>query len=597
MRKHQVPSSCSAVFLFALLLAGSAPSQTPDTPAIARFSLTNLPGNSHTGNVDFNALLASPGADVPNFKVENARLTTDPPSQVHITAISPRVGHAESLVIEFEGSLGSANSATICFDDLRFRDGRGIHGLCSEGIILTPDNLSTVQAGLLQGLVRSSSPMVRRNTRVTQTILDPSTVSDAYGARIAKKFVVFQVTVANKSLDYEFLVHDVSVRFPFTLPPAAAAGQPTKDSLKAMNIAPTPDSSGIVNCDGTAGVTTACIELSSLDLSILQGVAERGSYTDTRNLVLRALTAAGTIAAGLQGVTDFGLSFAPAIAAFNGPLLTAYREMFPDYTINQLNRLNARAYKANTVVAKNQAGVIAVFVPQAILMSREDSKTFQKDPHTIMRQTTFTHIKILVDGMFITSADALAPSMSNVTFVADPAKAESDKPELKGFILGSALSDVKIDVGSGAPKGMHVSIDGTPSESRLDFTLKSDGPIQPNTWVEITTTKGTATARSSGLISYQAAAPTASFDKTTGVVGTSVDITMTGTGFFGDTTTVTTPSGSNIKVSKLKADKETPATKMTFTLAIDSSTKPSHYAITVKTPVGSVVVDFEVKPK
>ncbi|HKR60939.1 MAG TPA: hypothetical protein VJS64_14560, partial [Pyrinomonadaceae bacterium] len=211
-------------------------------------------------------------------------------------------------------------------------------------------------ASMIVVIPLSAAAQADRNLiKVYVSVLAPKTVADAFGRRIAKRFIAIQVTITNRSPQHQFLIHDVSLDL-------EAVIAPNSPKLAAVH-------TGLaVSQETTAGLRPSRnyrYELSSIDLLQTRGVAEQGQIWSQRNLALRILRATGTIAAGLIGVTTFGASYAPSVATFNGPVLSAYSEAFPDVTINQLNRLNDSAYKSNTLVPKQSAKVIVAFVEQA----------------------------------------------------------------------------------------------------------------------------------------------------------------------------------------------------------------------------------------
>lgn len=197
----------------------------------------------------------------------------------------------------------------------------------------------------------SGKPNQKKFIKVYRSLLDPKVVSDIFGKRIAQRFVVLQVTIANKNDDYQYLIHDLTLDLQAIMPPPPKGGK--------------------------------TYEASSADLSLLRGVAEKGQSMDGRNLTLRILRGAGSVAAGLIGVTTFGSSYAPAVAVFNGPAIAAVAEIFPDYTIGQMNRLSDSAYSTNAIVPKQQSKVVAIFLPQAIFLNGEQRKEFWNDPTTL----------------------------------------------------------------------------------------------------------------------------------------------------------------------------------------------------------------------
>jgi hypothetical protein len=234
-----------------------------------------------------------------------------------------------------------------------------------------------------------------KDIRVYRTLLDPENVKDIFGARIAQRYVALQVTISNQCVNHQqFLIHDLSLDLTNVL------SEEQRRRLKA------------------AQGEGATYELSSEELSILRGVAEKGQHQDPRNRFLRYLRGAGTIAAGLIGVTTFGASYAPSVAVFNGPVLTAYSETFPDFTINQLVRLHDSAYVANTLVPEQQAKVVVVFLPQRIFMTNAQRKRFWKEPVSVFNEVDFRLAEIVVDGNFI--VEQSEPGTPRVRGIATP---------------------------------------------------------------------------------------------------------------------------------------------------------------------------------
>ena len=142
---------------------------------------------------------------------------------------------------------------------------------------------------------------------------------------------------------------------------------------------------------------------SSADLSIRPGVSEKGDTYHPRNFALRLLTGAGTVASSLLGVASFGPAFAPAVAAFNGPFLNAAQATFPDFAVNQLNRLNDTAFLANTVVGKQQARVLVVFIPMEYLLTSKQTEQYWKNPESVFECADLRLLEAWVNGNFITT--------------------------------------------------------------------------------------------------------------------------------------------------------------------------------------------------
>jgi hypothetical protein len=445
-------------------------------------------------------------------------------------------------------------------------------------------------AKTLEGPI-SSDPYVVTSTgtasggeiRVYRSLIAPNVVSDIFGKRIGKRFIVLQVTVSNHSKDYQYIIHDISLDV----------------SKISMNQPP------------------GHYEMSSLDLSMLRGVAERGQVFDNRNLVVRLMRASGTIAGGIVGIAKFGPSFAPSVAAFNGPVISAVSEAFPDFTINAMNRLNDSAYSANTLVAKEQSKVMAVFLPEAIFLSNEQQKLFWKEPKCLWGGTPskvtatskpgtqkvsggcgayasevkdddfpdLRKVNILVDGKFITEVGDLVPSLTDAQI--DPAermKFQNDNPVVKGTITGHYLADSSIKLLNDNLPGAGIKIDGTPTDTRLNFIVTSVLPIAPGNVLQIGVVKKQSTQNISLAITYPANPPTIKeINPSCFTQGdTDVPITITGSNFLPGLTRVILVPSEGVSIT-LAPDAVKSSTKLQATCSVSAQAATGNRDVTIQT--------------
>jgi hypothetical protein len=236
--------------------------------------------------------------------------------------------------------------------------------------------------------------------RVHRAVMTPQVAMDDFGRRLGMGFVVFQVTVENGSKDYQFMLQDVSIDF-----------------SKYFH--------------QTAG--TYSYSASSQDLTLLRGVPEKGADLDRRNAFLHVLQGIGSVAGAVSGLTDFADVMGSSVAVFNGPFLQGYTSIAPDHTGTQLNRLSDSAFLANTVIDKQRAKTIAMFVPADELMSKGDQKEFRKDPNKFLgfggSQQALNEADVCVDGTFIQAVTVAAPTLSSAVLekTADAPAANQDR--------------------------------------------------------------------------------------------------------------------------------------------------------------------------
>src|SRR5215213_6494390 len=429
------------------------------------------------------------------------------------------------------------------------------------------------------------------DVKVYVSVIDPGIVKDVFGTRVAQRFVAIQVTIANQNANFQFLIHDVSLDLKEVFG-EEFANKVRLDALNACNSCVSDcmelTSTRIQRGDETkqnrearlnacdTGCSQTCrfgrFELSSLELSLIRGVAEKGQGEDTRNKTLRYFRAFGTIAAGLIGVASFGPSYPKSIAIFNGPVISAYSELYPDYTINQMNRLSDTAYKSNSLVPKQQAKVLVAFIPQAIFLTGEQRKKFWKDPTSlypenypvstrgVAQSVDFRKANALVDGSFITEIENLPPLVTGVRI--DPAQALEflkPRPVVEGYITGQYLRGSDIDLVN-PPEGMEITLKGKPDDNRLYFIIKSDRPVPRTTVLNYRVFNNQGTQTISQTVTYMPPVPTLDKPSTPleGVKGgADVNITLTGTNIVPEVSRLVMDEESGVKVTGVTLGKST----------------------------------------
>jgi hypothetical protein len=460
--------------------------------------------------------------------------------------------------------------------------------------------------GLLTLSATAQTVPSRDDVGVNVAVMDPHTVKDVFGKRIAERFVALQVTIRNKSSEHQFLIHDVSLDLEKVFPEGyftqrdnlacqkriAACNEKNKTLARADQ----------VRCACEASEYT--YELSSLELSLLRGVAEKGQGSDLRNKVFRFLQALGTIGGGLVGVAGFGPSYAGSIAVFNGPVLSAYNNALPDYTINQMNRLSDSAYQSNTLVPKEQAKVIVAFVSQAMFLTKAQKATLWKDPTKLFDDTTnpidFRRTVAVVRGAFITEITNLPPLIVSAQFEEDELKKfQADKPVVKGFLAGRFSPDVRINLLNQEPEGLSIKLDGTPSNNRLRFIIESTQPVPPDTLLIFEVANDQAVQTTSRRIHYKQDAPIIeSITPNEGVRDTDeLEIEITGKNFTPGKTNVLV-AGTGVRVLPNSVEVlEGGTNKLKAILVIAADAPPGERRITVSNPTGgsAAFVAFTVK--
>lgn len=424
-------------------------------------------------------------------------------------------------------------------------------GLFCLIILKSVDSLAQEQAPDLNGKNRNG-------IQVYTTVLNPKDVSDIFGRRIGHRFVAIQVTVANHNRDYQFLIHDISVdmEMAFRERPQVdrlALDRTVRKAVKEnnLNLSETQVLSlaNMISAEGGGSSK----RLSSIDLTLLRGVAEKGYVMDPRNVTVRLLRGAGTIAGGIIGLATFGASFGPSVAAFNGPFITSVEKTFPDFTISQLNRLSDSAYVANSLVPRQQAKVMVVFIPQPFFMNSDQRKKFWKDPSLLNDELDFKTAFVRVEGSFIEELEGQPPLITGVVIDGNERKKfQNDRPEVKGFIMGKFLSGATINLAGQVPEGVSIATKGTPTSNNLEFIITATHSLRPDLVLDVALANKQGMERASIPIMYTADIPTITgIAPANGVQNTAnLKVTIQGSGFIHEITEVTI-SGIGVKAEQV----------------------------------------------
>lgn len=265
---------------------------------------------------------------------------------------------------------------------------------------------SAIQKGT--PLTHVSSTDVTSNISVEATLIPAGIARTVFGKEIANNYAVIALTVSNRSADQAFIVHSIFIDYsqwllsggsPFlegnTLCPqgkqnvAGNVGQtvnstttspspsgtadlsqkPSGETTDESGSAPQPqtaDHTTPQNCPGNRLQTwqqqTRPNQVASIESRIVREELLIEQYWTTRNWVLRALQAAGSVATGFTFATS-SQSWIHGIGAFNGSVIPAYQQFWPDSTVSQMNQISNVGFQTNKAIAKQSSDIIVAFFP------------------------------------------------------------------------------------------------------------------------------------------------------------------------------------------------------------------------------------------
>ena len=234
----------------------------------------------------------------------------------------------------------------------------------------------------------------------------------------------------------------------------------------------------------------------------------------------------------------FGPAYAPAFMAFNGPALTAFRDAFPDFTVNQINRLNDAAYVTNTLIKSQSSELFVGFVPQDLFLSNQQKKVFWKNPHTFFsgaQDPDLRKLQVVVSYDLVIPRDQVQPLITDVVIDGSEMDKFLTKQQVSGYILGRFLEDAELAIQNAAGLGFAIQRDTSKesNDKRLHFTITPSKIPAPNTIVLFQAVRDELPATWGETLTYHFQPPTiTSIDPSDGKQGGNVTVTVQGSNLF-----------------------------------------------------------------
>jgi hypothetical protein len=246
----------------------------------------------------------------------------------------------------------------------------------------------TVQKASKQGYPLSSSTNVSGNVSVEAVLLPPKISKRVFGKTVGENYAVIELTISNRSSDASLIVHSVLIDYSGWLlsgyssrvdgPCTSVTGQSSSMDAKPER-ASLQSSPGCGNTPGPWQSASTASQVASVETRVVRGELLDEQPWTTRNWVIRALQAAGSIASAYS-FTLSGQHAIQSISAFNGQVVPAAQTFWPDATIGQMNRISDLGFQVNKVIPKESSDVIVAFFPIERFLTPGLRKLFMDSP-------------------------------------------------------------------------------------------------------------------------------------------------------------------------------------------------------------------------
>ncbi len=219
---------------------------------------------------------------------------------------------------------------------------------------------STLQNAAQKGLPLDATINVADQASVEAVLIPASLARKIFGTEVAHNYAVIELIVSNKDSKAALIVHSVFLDYSQWLPSGVNPQTRIGNTLENTQKANQP------------------WQVASVEARLVRGELLDAQQWTKRNWTIRSLTAVGSIAAGFQ--FPFSGEVAKGIAAFNGEVIPGASVLWPDGTVNQVNRIADYGFQANKIVAKQSSDIVIAFFPIDRFLTPTLRNLFIADP-------------------------------------------------------------------------------------------------------------------------------------------------------------------------------------------------------------------------
>jgi hypothetical protein len=192
-----------------------------------------------------------------------------------------------------------------------------------------------------------------------QAVLIPTRIAKKiFGKEIAENYAAVEVIVSNRDPKASLVIHSVFLDYSKWL-----LG---KSAMQAST-----------NSDPNQAETNPS-QVASMESRLVRGELLDAQPSTLRNITMRTLTFLGT--AGVAFEFPFSADVIKGIGAFNGTVVPGAATLWPDGTVNQLNRISDFGFQTNKIIPKQGSDILVAFFPLQRFLTDGFRGVFLTDP-------------------------------------------------------------------------------------------------------------------------------------------------------------------------------------------------------------------------
>ena len=257
---------------------------------------------------------------------------------------------------------------------------------------LDPKTRKTMDDAAKKGHPLTVSGAVSGKVSVEAVLLPYDVARHVFGREVADSYASVEITVSNHSTDASLIVHTVYIDYSqWALSGYIYLKQARDAQQERAKKAAEQEKDGKSTASGTPNETplqtettvyeaeTKANQIASVEYRAVRGQALDAQPWTKRNITIRALRLAGSLASAYSFVTR-DQDIIHGITAFAGQGVPAAETFWPDGTVEQMNRISDLGFKVNKVIPKNASDVIVAFFPLDRFLTPGLKTMFKKSP-------------------------------------------------------------------------------------------------------------------------------------------------------------------------------------------------------------------------
>jgi hypothetical protein len=209
-------------------------------------------------------------------------------------------------------------------------------------------------------LVVSSS--VADKADVEAVLLPYEVTKHVFGREVADNYAAVEITISNHSADQTLVVQSVFIDY----------SQWALGGSKFIEKMAPAETTKFQKANKSN-------QIASVEYRAVRGDALDAQPWTKRNITIRALRLAGSIASGFSFVTR-DQDIVHGITAFAGQGVPAAETFWPDGTVEQMNRISDLGFKVNKVIPKSSSDILVAFFPLKRFLTKGLNEMFKKSP-------------------------------------------------------------------------------------------------------------------------------------------------------------------------------------------------------------------------